>query len=88
MTSPKKLNFTTEEPYVDFMGTFDENFEVLFNGKKIDLNEAGNFYFEEPLNIGINIFTIEHKGKLYTYRIERKITGRNKFPEGKRGSAG
>lgn len=74
MTSPKKLNFTTEEPYVDFMGTFDENFEVLFNGKKIDLNEAGNFYFEEPLNIGINIFTIEHKGKIYTYRIERKIT--------------
>lgn len=74
MTSPKKLNFVTEEPYVDFMGTFDENFDVFFNGKKIVLNEAGNFYFEEPLNIGKNTYTIEHKGKVYTYRIERKIT--------------
>ncbi len=74
MTSPKKLNFVTEEPYVDFMGTFDENFDVMFNGKKIVLNEAGNFYFEEPLEIGKNTFTIEHKGKVYTYKIERKIT--------------
>lgn len=74
MTSPKKLNFTTEEPYVDFMGKFDENFDVFFNGKKIVLNEAGNFYFEEPLKIGKNTFTIEHKGKVYTYKIERKIT--------------
>lgn len=73
MQSPSKLNFITYEPYVDFMGTFDENFEVLFNGVKVKLNEAGNFYFEEPLEIGINKFTIEHKGKAYQYNIERKI---------------
>lgn len=71
--SPSKLSFVTYEPYVDFMGTFDENFEVLFNGVPVSLNSAGNFYFEEPLDVGINTFTFEHKGKVYTYRIERQI---------------
>lgn len=73
MQSPSQLNFVTYEPYADFMGTFDENFEVLFNGQKVTLNSAGNFYFEEPLDIGMNTFTIEHKGKVYKYKIERKI---------------
>lgn len=73
MQSPKNLSFTTYEPYVDFMGTFDANFDVYFNGEKIILNEAGNFYFEEPLSVGQNKFTIEHKGTVYTYRIERKV---------------
>lgn len=73
MVSPTQLSFVTYEPYVDFMGTFDENFDVYFNGKLVTLNSAGNFYFEEPLSIGGNTFTIEHKGKTYTYRIERKI---------------
>ncbi len=74
MQSPSQLSFTTYEPYVDFMGTFDENFEVLFNGEPVVLNSAGNFYFEEPLEIGSNTFTFEHKGKVYTYKIERKVT--------------
>lgn len=73
MVSPTQLSFVTYEPYVDFMGTFDENFDVYFNGSRITLNSAGNFYFEEPLSIGNNTFTIEHKGKTYTYRIERKV---------------
>ena len=73
MVSPTKLSFVTYEPYVDFMGTFDENFDVYFNGQRVKLNSAGNFYFEEPLNIGNNTFTVEHKGKTYTYRIERKV---------------
>lgn len=73
MQSPSKLNFVTYEPFVDFMGTFDENFEVLFNGMNVTLNSAGNFYFEEPLDIGMNIFTIEHKGTVFQYRIERKV---------------
>lgn len=73
MQSPSKLNFVTYEPYVDFMGTFDENFEVLFNGMNVTLNSAGNFYFEEPLNIGMNTFTFEHKGTVFQYRIERKV---------------
>ena len=73
MQSPSQFSFTTYEPYVDFMGTFDENFDVYFNGSKIKLNTAGYFYFEEALDIGSNKFTIEHKGSVYTYNIERKI---------------
>ncbi|MCL2086871.1 MAG: N-acetylmuramoyl-L-alanine amidase [Oscillospiraceae bacterium] len=73
MRSPRDLRFTTYEKTVDFAGSFDENFDVYFNNRKIQLNEAGNFYFECPLNIGGNVFTIRHKSKTYTYQIERKI---------------
>lgn len=73
MTSPYYTNYSTTENSVAFMGTFDENFDVYFDGEKLTLNEAGNFYFEEPLDIGMNTFTIKHKGKLITYNIERTI---------------
>ena len=73
MVSPKKLTFTTYEPSVTFMGSFDDNFEVYFNEKKIELNEVGNFYFTKDLNVGLNTFTIRHKSKTYTYRITRKV---------------
>lgn len=81
MQSPSKFSFTTYEPFVDFMGTFDENFDVYFNNSKIKLNNAGNFYFEEALAIGQNKFTIEHKGTVYTYKIERKIIPLNSLDE-------
>lgn len=73
MQSPSLLSFDTYEPYETFMGTFDENFDVYFNGEKVTLNSAGNFYFEEPLEIGMNTFTIDHKDKTYVYSINRKI---------------
>lgn len=73
MISPSALSFVTYDATVKFMGTFDENFDVYFGGSKIKLNEAGNFYFNEPLNVGWNSFTIEHKGKQYKYAIERRI---------------
>lgn len=73
ITSPTSLNFTTYEPYQDFSGSFDENFDVYFNGNRITPNEAGRFYFEEELSIGLNTFTIKHKDKTITYKIERKI---------------
>ncbi|MCL2637885.1 MAG: N-acetylmuramoyl-L-alanine amidase [Oscillospiraceae bacterium] len=73
MTSPRNFSFTTFEPTVDFMGTFDRNFDVYFNNNKIVLNEAGNFFFPEALDIGWNTFTIRHKDSTYTYRIERRI---------------
>jgi N-acetylmuramoyl-L-alanine amidase len=73
MHSPRNLSFTTFEPTVDFMGTFDRNFDVYFNNTIIELNEAGNFFFEMPLAIGANTFTLSHKGRTYTYRIERRI---------------
>jgi N-acetylmuramoyl-L-alanine amidase len=73
MHSPTQLTFTTFEPTVNFMGSFDHNFDVYFNGSRITLNDAGNFFFEEPLAIGANSFTLSHKGRTYTYRIERRI---------------
>ena len=73
MTSPAKLSFTTSEQSVTFMGSFDSNFPVYFNDKEIPLNDAGNFYFTKDLKVGMNTFTIKHKSKTLTYKIERKI---------------
>ncbi len=73
MISPASLSFTTSEPTVTFMGRFDSNFPVYFNNSPIQLNEAGNFYFTKDLNVGMNTFTVTHKSKTYTYKIERKI---------------
>ena len=73
MTSPSELDFVTYDPTVRFMGTFDENFDVYFDGEKIELNEAGKFLIKRDLDIGINYFTIEHKGKKYEYSIERRV---------------
>lgn len=73
MTSPTQTSFVTYDSTVKFMGTFDENFDVLFDGEKIKLNEAGNFYFQKELKVGRNSFTIEHKGKKINYSIERRV---------------
>ena len=73
VVSPAKFTFTTSEPSVTFMGSFDSNFPVYFNNSPIQLNDAGNFYFTRDLKVGLNTFTITHKSKTYTYKIERKI---------------
>lgn len=73
MTTPTSLNFVTYDNSVKFMGTFDENFDVLFDGEKISLNEKGNFFIQKGLSVGYNSFTIEHKGKKYEYSIERRV---------------
>jgi N-acetylmuramoyl-L-alanine amidase len=71
--SPRNTSFTTYEPSVSFMGSFDPNFDVFLNNSKITLNEAGNFYFEKTLNIGMNTFTLTHKGQTVTYRVDHRI---------------
>lgn len=73
MVLPTKLNYTTSDTTVKFQGTFDENFDVYFNGKKIELNEAGNFFIQERLKVGKNYFTFEHKGKKINYVIDREV---------------
>lgn len=73
MQSPVKQNFTTSEPNVTFMGSFDSNFPVYFNNSPIQLNDAGNFYFTKDLKVGVNTFSFTHKSKTITYKIERKI---------------
>lgn len=73
MISPKQLQFVTYDKMVKFAGTFDENFDVYLDGKKITLNEAGNFYIQKELAVGRNTFVIEHKGKQFRYVIDRKV---------------
>lgn len=73
MVSPKQLSYVTYNTTEKFMGTFDENFDVYFDGVKLKLNEAGNFYVQKNLEVGKNRFTIEHKGKKIVYNIERKV---------------
>lgn len=73
MVTPQNTNFVTYDPTVKFMGTFDENFDVKFDGEKIELNQVGNFLIVKDLNVGANSFTIEHKGKKINYYIERKV---------------
>lgn len=73
MTSPTSLSYVTYDTNVKFMGTFDENFDVYFDGDKIELNQVGNFLIKRDLGVGMNYFTIEHKGKKYSYSIERKV---------------
>lgn len=73
MVLPTKRDYTTYEPTVKFQGTFDSNFDIYFNGEKIELNEAGNFYFEEDLEVGVNKFTFKNKSTTITYKITRKV---------------
>lgn len=73
MISPTQLQFVTYDKSVKFAGTFDENFDVYLDGKKITLNEAGNFYIQKDLNVGRNTFVIKHKGKQFKYIIDRKV---------------
>lgn len=73
MISPTELSYVTFDNSVKFMGTFDENFGVLFDGKEIKLNDAGNFFIQKDLEVGWNSFVIEHKGKQYEYSIKREV---------------
>ncbi len=73
MTLPKKTKFKTEEPEVIFAGSFDPNFPVYYQGKEIELNEAGRFYFTEELEVGVNTFKFQNKAKVITYKITRTV---------------
>ncbi|MCL2071205.1 MAG: N-acetylmuramoyl-L-alanine amidase [Oscillospiraceae bacterium] len=73
INSPKSQSFSTSDSFAIFQGTHDDNFDVFLNDVEIELNEAGNFYIEEPLEIGMNRFTLKHKGKTVTYTIERRV---------------
>jgi len=73
MTLPTSTTFKTEEPTVIFAGSFDPNFTIYFQGEPIELNEAGRFYFNIDLEVGLNTFTFENKGKVITYKITRTV---------------
>lgn len=73
MTSPAALNFATSDTTVKFAGTFDENFDVLLDGVKINSGGTSSFEITKDLKIGKNYFSVEHKGVKYNYTIERTI---------------
>lgn len=73
MTLPQSTKFKTEEPTVIFAGSFDPNFTIYFQGEPIELNEAGRFYFNMDLDVGVNTFTFKNKGKTVTYKITRTV---------------
>ncbi|MCI7766560.1 MAG: N-acetylmuramoyl-L-alanine amidase [Oscillospiraceae bacterium] len=73
MTLPLTTTFKTEEPTVIFAGSFDPNFTIYFQGEPIELNEAGRFYFNMDLDVGVNTFTFKNKGKSVTYKITRTV---------------
>lgn len=73
MVLPKKTEYTTYEPSVIFQGSFDSNFDVFFQNEPIKLNEAGNFFFEVDLDVGLNIFKFKNKADTVEYRITRKV---------------
>lgn len=73
MTLPLSTKFKTEEPTVIFAGSFDPNFTIYFQGEPIELNEAGRFYFNMDLDVGVNTFTFKNKGKTITYKITRTV---------------
>lgn len=73
MTLPTSTVFKTEEPTVIFAGSFDPNFTIYFQGEPIELNEAGRFYFNMDLDVGVNTFTFKNKGKTITYKITRTV---------------
>ena len=73
MHAPTSQSFSTNDAFAVFQGTYDDNFDVFLNGKEITLNAAGNFYVEKPLAVGMNYFTLNHKGKIVTYSIQRNV---------------
>lgn len=73
MTLPTSTTFKTEEPSVIFAGSFDPNFTIYFQGEPIELNEAGRFYFNMDLDVGVNTFTFKNKGKTIKYKITRTV---------------
>ncbi len=73
MNKPKKTDFSTYDAFVEFQGTFDENFDVKLDDTPVKINEAGYFYIVKELDPGMNYFTFESKGKKITYTIKRNI---------------
>ena len=74
ITQPREFEFATGESAQDFIGSFDDNFDLTFDGKKVVPGQAGNFFIRQPLKVGRNVFTLKHKGETFKYTIERKVT--------------
>ncbi|MCQ4950973.1 hypothetical protein, partial [Bittarella massiliensis (ex Durand et al. 2017)] len=49
------------------------NFDLTINRETVPLNDKGLFSVERELKVGANTYTFEHKGKIATYTVTRKV---------------
>lgn len=73
LTSHKKTNITVEQSTITFRGTSSPAYDLLCNGKKLNVAKNGDFSLDVSLNIGKNTIKFEHKEKTYTYTVTYKI---------------
>lgn len=73
INTPAKTTITTYESKINIRGSADPNFDLLMNGKKVELSEHGFFSLDYNLQIGLNTFTFKHKGETVTYRITYRV---------------
>lgn len=73
VTSPTKWKFQTYEDTVQFRMKFDPEQEVTLNGEKVIPTERGGSLVWVPLEVGQNTIQLAHKGKVYTYQVERLV---------------
>lgn len=72
ISAPSKLKFTTYQNYVAILGASDPEFSLTLNGEPLERNELGYFSIDLGLELGENVFKIEHKGVTKTFRITYK----------------
>lgn len=71
--SPAKTAITTYATGISLSGAADINFPLLYNGKDVKLSTKGLFDIWHELTPGANKISFEHKGKVVTFNITRKI---------------
>ena len=69
----KKTSITVEQSVITFRGTSSPAYDLLCNGKKLNVAKTGDFSVDCNLNVGENTIKFEHKGKTYTYKVTYKI---------------
>ncbi|MBQ3076908.1 MAG: family 10 glycosylhydrolase, partial [Clostridia bacterium] len=57
------------------IGAGDPAYPILVNGREIKRTKSGYFALFEPLKVGTNTFTFEHKGTTRTFTIKRTAGG-------------
>lgn len=72
VTSPKKHTYTTYDDTVALIGASDPQFALTLNGQDIERNEYGYFSLDLKLELGLNAFTLQHKGSTETFNITYK----------------
>lgn len=73
ITNYGKTSITVEQSVITFRGTSSPAYDLLCNGKKLNVAKTGDFSVDCNLNVGSNTIKFEHKGKTYTYNVTYKI---------------